>query len=97
MIRYNRRDERRNDDYNNCNDRRNDGYNNRNNSYARQEIEKGYQDGLNRGREDAQTNRQRTPNNLSHYHKGNDYHRQGFERGFYEAYNQYSNNGRGRR
>ncbi len=78
----------------------NEGWNNDrygNNSYAREQIEKGYRDGLDRGRKDAQTNRQRTPNNSSHYQKGNQYYRQGVERGFFEAYNQYSNNGRNRR
>lgn len=79
------------------NDRYNDRYNDRrDNGYARQWFEKGYRDGLDRGRKDAQTNRARTPNNSSHYRDGNQYYRQGFERGFYEAYNQYSNRGRGR-
>lgn len=68
----------------------------RDNGYARQQYEKGYRDGLDRGRKDAQTNRARNPNNSSHYRDGNQYYRQGFERGFYEAYSQYSNYGRGR-
>jgi hypothetical protein len=54
------------------------------------EYQKGYRDGLNRGREDAQTNRAMTPNNSSHYRSGNQSYRSGFERGFYEAYRQYS-------
>lgn len=103
--RQERRDDRDNEGYNQRNDRddrynrRNDGWGDSygNNRYAQQEIAKGYRDGLDRGRKDAQTNRQRTPNNSSHYRDGNQYYRQGFERGFYEAYNQYSNNGRNRR
>ena len=66
------------------------------NSYARQQMEKGYRDGYDRGRKDAQTNRRRDPNNSSHYRDGNRFYRAGFERGFYEAYNRYSNYGRGR-
>lgn len=92
-------DWRRNDQWDR-NDRRDDRWdnrNNRNNTYAREQFEKGYRDGLDRGRKDAQTNRARTPNNSSHYQSGNQFYRQGFEKGFYEAYNQYSRNGRGRR
>ncbi len=88
----NRRD---NDRY----DRRNGGYNDQyeNNSYARKEIEKGYRKGLEHGRKDMEKNRRRTPNDYSQFRDGNQYYRQGYERGFYEAYNQYGNNGRGRR
>lgn len=57
------------------------------------EFQKGYQDGLNRGRDDARTNRAMTPNNSSHYRKGNAAYRAGFERGFFEAYRQHQNRG----
>ena len=59
--------------------------------YNSAEYQKGYRDGLQRGREDAQTNRAMTPNNSSHYRKGSAVYREGFERGFYESYRQYSN------
>lgn len=88
-----RRDDRRDDRWDR-NDRR--GRNDRDDRYMRQQFEKGYRDGLDRGRKDAQTNRRRDPNNSSHYRDGNRFYRQGFERGFYEAFNQYSNSGRGR-
>ncbi|MCI0664455.1 MAG: hypothetical protein L0220_25630, partial [Acidobacteria bacterium] len=58
------------------------------------EFQKGYSDGLDRGRKDAQTNRAMDPNNSSHYRKGNSSYRAGFERGFYQAYRQYSYRGR---
>lgn len=77
-------------------DRYDDRYNRRDDRYARQQFDKGYRDGLDRGRKDAQTNRSRTPNNSSHYRDGNPAYRRGFERGFFEAYDQYSNYGRGR-
>lgn len=93
--RWDRNDDRwrRNDRYDDRYDRDNYG---RNDRYAREQLEKGYRDGLDRGRKDAQTNRRRDPNNSSHYRKGNEFYRRGFERGFYEAFNQYSNYGRGR-
>src|SRR5262249_11554776 len=64
--------------------RRNDwnrGYNNNNGDF-----QQGYRDGLDRGRDDARTNRAMTPNNSSHYRSGSPSYRAGFERGFYEAY-----------
>jgi hypothetical protein len=67
----------------------NDGYYGGNNS----EFQKGYRDGLDRGRKDAQTNRVMDPNNSSHYRNGNGSYRAGFERGFYQAYRQYGNRG----
>jgi hypothetical protein len=83
------------------NERRDDRWDNRDNhrnyAYARAQFEKGYRDGLDRGRKDAQTNRRRDPNNSSHYQKGNQFYRQGFEKGFYEAYQQLRRNNRGRR
>lgn len=54
------------------------------------DYQKGYRDGLDRGRKDAQTNRVMDPNNSSHYRKGNASYRAGFERGFYQSYRQYS-------
>lgn len=70
----------------------NDGYygNNGNNGYNNAEVQKGYRDGLDRGRKDAQTNRAMDPNNSSHYRNGNQAYRAGFERGFNEAFRQYS-------
>lgn len=69
----------------------NDGYyGNDGSGYNNEDYQKGYRDGLQRGREDAQTNRAMTPNNSSHYRKGNATYRQGFERGFYQSYRQYS-------
>lgn len=64
-----------------------------NNGYGRNtaEFQKGYRDGLDRGRSDALTNRAMDPNNSSHYRKGTASYRAGFERGFYEAYRQYRN------
>lgn len=49
------------------------------------EYQKGFRDGLQRGREDAQTNRIMNPNNSSHYRKGNAVYRQDFEQGFIKA------------
>ncbi len=70
------------DDYGNY------GRNDRNNrSYSRDE-QKGFHDGLDRGREDARDNRIPTPNNSSHYRKGNDAYRYGFRRGYAQGYRQ---------
>jgi hypothetical protein len=63
----------------------NGGYDNNNG-----EFQKGYRDGSDRGRRDAQTNRAMNPNNSSHYQRGNSSYRAGFERGFFEGYRQYS-------
>lgn len=64
------------------------GYNNNNADFQR-----GYRDGSDRCREDAQTRRAMTPNNSSHYRSGNQAYRAGFEQGFYESYRRYSNRG----
>lgn len=72
------------------------GGNGREDRWAREQMEKGYRDGLDRGRKDAETNRRRDPNNSSHYRKGNEFYRRGFERGFFEAFNRYSDYNRGR-
>lgn len=71
--------------YGNGGDYRNGDY-----GYNDAEFQKGYRDGLNRGRSDARTNRNADPNNSSHYRNGNAGYRAGFERGFNEAYRQYS-------
>jgi hypothetical protein len=63
---------------------RNRGYNG-NRGYNNGDFQRGYSDGLSRGRDDARTNRAMTPNNSSHYRSGNSSYRAGFERGFYEA------------
>lgn len=64
---------------------RNRGYHG-NRGYNNADFERGYSDGLSRGRDDARTNRAMTPNNSSHYRNGNPSYRAGFERGFNEAY-----------
>jgi hypothetical protein len=83
---YERNGRYRNRGYGNDGYYSNDGYYG-NNDY---EFQKGYRDGLQRGREDAQTNRAMTPNNSSHYRKGSANYRAGFERGFYQSYRQYN-------
>jgi hypothetical protein len=48
--------------------------------------QKGYHDGLNRGREDARDRRIPDPSNSSHYRKGNDAYRAGFRHGYQQGY-----------
>ncbi|MBS1787308.1 MAG: hypothetical protein JST85_06290 [Acidobacteria bacterium] len=55
------------------------------------DFQRGYRDGLDRGREDAQSRRAMTPNNSIHYRNGSQAYRAGFERGFYESFRRYSN------
>src|SRR5882672_3227231 len=74
----------RNYDYHGYN---NYGYGNYGNS---SEEQRGYRDGLNRGREDAQTRRIADPNNSSHYRSGNAAYREGFHQGYFIGYRQYS-------
>ena len=62
------------------------GYGNGSFSYWQQ---KGYHDGLNRGREDASSGRYPTPNNSEHFRNGNAAYRQGFARGYQIAFQQY--------
>jgi len=70
----------------------NNGYDrNRGNGMNNADFQQGYRDGLNRGREDALSNRAMTPNNSSHFRSGNPSYRAGFERGFNEAYQQNRN------
>jgi hypothetical protein len=72
----------------------NDGYYGNNGNYGNSsEEQKGYRDGLRRGREDAQSNRRADPNNSSHFQKGSQPYREGFRRGFFESYRQYSGRG----
>jgi hypothetical protein len=51
--------------------------------------QKGYRDGLDRGREDARSGRYPTPNNSEHFRNGNAAYRQGFARGYQVGYGQY--------
>jgi hypothetical protein len=79
---------------------RNDRYDDRERGWdekkVRKQLEKGYRDGLDRGRKDAQANKVRNPNNFNRYREGDRFYRRGFERGFFEAYDQFSNYNRGR-
>lgn len=59
-------------------------------SKAYKEEDKGYRDGLRRGKEDAESNRLPDPNNSSHYRKGSDPYRAGFRRGYAVNYPQYA-------
>jgi hypothetical protein len=68
-----------------------------NRGYNNFDFQRGYSDGLSRGRDDALTNRAMTPNNSSHYRSGSPAYRAGFERGFYQAYQEYRQEWRGRR
>jgi|SRR5215471_18059841 len=51
--------------------------------------QRGYRDGLDRGREDARSGRYPTPNNSEHFRDGNGAYRQGFARGYQIGYQQY--------
>jgi hypothetical protein len=62
------------------------GYGNGSFSYWQQ---RGYRDGLNRGREDAHSGRYPTPNNSQHFRDGNAAYRQGFARGYQIGFQQY--------
>lgn len=85
---YRRNDNRRYDNGRFGNDSydRNNGYGNY--GYNNADFQRGYQDGLNRGRDDARTNRVMDPNNSSHYRSGNAAYRAGFEKGFYQNFRQ---------
>jgi len=50
--------------------------------------EKGYHDGLNRGKQDARDGRSYDPNNSSHYRNGSPNYRTGFEQGYEVGYGQ---------
>ena len=83
------RQDRRDDRWDNRRDRwdRRDGrydsygYNNR-------DEQKGFRDGLDRGREDARDRRSFNPNNSSHFRNGNGAYREGFRRGYAQGYRQ---------
>ena len=51
--------------------------------------QKGYHDGLDRGREDARSGRYPSPNNSEHFRNGNAAYRQGFAQGYQVGYRQY--------
>lgn len=51
-----------------------------------EEEQKGYRDGLDRGREDADTHRRANPNNSEHFRNGNRQYKDGFRRGYNEGY-----------
>lgn len=57
--------------------------------YSSPDYKKGYQEGLNRGRNDARTYKPRNPNNSTRYRKGNAAYRTGFEHGFYQSVRRY--------
>ena len=57
--------------------------------YNSAEVQKGYRDGLDRGREDAQSGRYPTPNNSQHFRNGNSAYREGFSRGYNVGYRQF--------
>lgn len=83
--RYRYRERHRDRYYDRYRDRRPDAY-----QYNSADVQKGYRDGLNRGREDAETNRTPDPNNSEHYRHGNGGYRQGFAKGYARSYRDYS-------
>jgi hypothetical protein len=88
----------RNDGYRNRNDGgyRNDGYRNRNDGdYDNEELNSGYQQGLNIGASDGQSRKSYSPERSRFYQNASTQaFRQGFVRGYEEGYRQYSRNGR---
>ncbi|HKQ06009.1 MAG TPA: hypothetical protein VJ464_12810 [Blastocatellia bacterium] len=58
----------------------------RRDSDRREEVAKGYRDGLDRGEEDARDRRRYDPNNSEHYRRGNNAYRDGFRRGYADGY-----------
>jgi hypothetical protein len=85
-------EDRRDDRWDRRNDRYDDRYG-RNGSYR--DEERGFRDGLNRGREDARDRRRADPNNSSHYRDGNRAYREGFRRGYTQGYREYGGRGWG--
>lgn len=63
--------------------------------FAGSDFQRGYNDGLNKGQEDARDRDFFNPNNSSHYRSGDSAYREGFARGYNEGYRQYAGN-RGR-
>lgn len=96
-IWHDQRDRDRRDDR--WDDRRDGRWDNRgrNNSWYREQEQKGFRDGLRRGQEDAETRRIPDPNNSSHYRKGNEAYRDGFRDGYRQGYRQNARYDRGRR
>lgn len=58
------------------------------------DVQQGYRDGSNRGREDAETHRTPNPNNSEHYRGGNRAYREGFARGYSQSFREYSHRNR---
>jgi hypothetical protein len=52
----------------------------------RDDQQKGYSDGLDRGKEDAHDHKSFNPNNSDHYRDGNRWYKEGFRRGYAEGY-----------
>jgi hypothetical protein len=52
------------------------------------QTDKGYRDGMDRGKEDARKRRTLGPNNSSHYRKGTEVYQEAFRRGYDEGYRQ---------
>jgi hypothetical protein len=52
--------------------------------------QQGYNDGLNRGREDARDGRSFNPNNSSHFRSGSAVYRDGFRRGYEIGYREFA-------
>jgi len=69
---------------------------NRNNAYVQQELNRGYQQGINTGAEDAQRGRSYSPQRSKHYDRAPSVpFREGFVRGYDQAYRQYAANRNG--
>jgi hypothetical protein len=64
-------------------------YDRRGDYARREEVQKGYRDGLDRGEEDARDRRHFNPNNSEHYRHGSNPYREGFRRGYAEGYRRY--------
>jgi len=63
-------------------------------SYGSYDQQRGFNDGLTRGQEDARSGRIADPNNSSHYRNGNSVYREGFRQGYVQGYRQYGGYGR---
>jgi len=62
----------------------------RDSSDRREDRQKGYRDGRDRGEEDARDRRRFDPNNSDHYRDGNNAYREGFRRGYADGYRRYA-------
>ena len=63
----------------------------RNNGYVQQELNRGYQQGIHTGAEDAQRGRNYSPQRSKHYDRASSVpFREGFVRGYDQAYRQYA-------